>query len=86
MPEISRFWGIVIRIYLNDHGPPHFHAAYAEWEAIFDIGSLAILRGSLPRRAQSLVLEWAFLHRPELLQDWDLARSGGSPAPIPPLD
>lgn len=50
MSEITRFFGIVIRMYFNDHNPPHFHAEYGEYEALFEIDTLAILRGGLPRR------------------------------------
>ena len=86
MPEISRFFGIVIRIYFNDHGPAHFHAAYGEFEALINIETLAVYRGDLPRRALALVLEWAALHRDELRQDWELARKGQSLQPIAPLE
>jgi len=86
MPEISRFFGIVIRIFYNDHEPAHFHASYGDDEALIVIETLAVLRGSLPRRALALVLEWAALHRDELRRDWDLARSGQPPLPIEPLD
>ena len=86
MPEISRFFGIVIRMYSNDHPPPHFHAAYGSDEVLIEIETLAVYRGSLPRRAMSLVLEWAALHREELMQDWLLARAGELVEHIDPLD
>jgi hypothetical protein len=86
MPEISRFFGIIIRIFFSDHDPPHFHAVYGEHEALIEIETLAVYRGDLPRRALALVLEWAALHRPELRRDWDLARTGRSPEPIAPLE
>jgi len=70
MPEVSRFFEIVIRIYFNDHNPAHFHAEYGEHEALLEIDTLAVLRGELPRRALALVLEWAALHRQELRADW----------------
>jgi hypothetical protein len=73
MPEISRFFGIIIRMYFGDHNPPHFHAIYQEQTAEYDIHTLAILRGSLPARAHAMVLEWASLHRKELLDNWELA-------------
>jgi hypothetical protein len=57
MPEISRFFGIVIRMYVNDHYPPHFHATYAECESLINIDTLATYRGDLPRLALALVLE-----------------------------
>ncbi len=86
MPEISRFFGIVIRMFYSDHEPPHFHASYAEDEALIEIDTLAIYRGDLPRRALALVLEWAALHRDELRRDWQLARAGQPPQAIAPLE
>jgi Domain of unknown function (DUF4160) len=73
MPEICRFFGIIIRMYFGDHNPPHFHAIYQEDTAEYDINTLLIIRGSLPSRAHAMVLEWASLHREELLEDWKLA-------------
>lgn len=86
MPEVSRFFGIVIRIFFNDHQPAHFHAVYGEYEALIEIETFGVYRGEIPRRALALVLEWAGLHREELRRDWDLARSGRPPAPIAPLE
>jgi hypothetical protein len=86
MPEISRFFGIVIRMYVNDHNPPHFHAAYGEFEALINIETMRIYQGDLPRRALGLVLEWAALHRGELQQDWSRARKGEPLQPIAPLE
>ena len=86
MPEISRFFGIVIRIFFNDHAPPHFHAVYGGDEALIEIESLIVYRGELPQRALAMVLEWAALHRQELRRDWDLARRGRPPEPIAPLE
>jgi hypothetical protein len=74
MPEISRFLGIVIYIYYNDHNPPHFHAEYGKDRAIFTIDDLRLTEGKLPPRVISLVLEWAFKYRKELLLDWKLAK------------
>lgn len=73
MPEISRFYGIVIRMYFQDHNPPHFHEEYQGMKAEYDINTLNILEGKLPIRAHALVLEWASLHRTELLANWDKA-------------
>ncbi len=73
MPEISRFFGIIIRMYFGDHNPPHFHAIYQEDTAEYDINTLLVIQGSLPSRAHAMVLEWASLHRDELLEDWKLA-------------
>ena len=73
MPEISRFLGIVIVMYYNDHAPPHFHARYGSSEIRVNIETGEILSGKFPRRAQHLVLEWLELHRAEMLEDWKLA-------------
>ena len=73
MPEISRFYGIVIKMYFADHAPPHFHAEYAEHEVRVAINSLAVITGSLPPRAMGLVVEWATLHQQELQALWDKA-------------
>lgn len=85
MPEVSRFFGIVIRLFWNDHDPPHFHAVYGEHEALIEIETLAVFRGELPRRALALVLEWAALHRDELREDWRRARAQEPILPIEPL-
>lgn len=68
-----------------DHDPPHFHAAYAEYEAIIDIQTLQVMRGELPRRATALVLEWAQEHRAELLENWELCKRNQMPTRIRPL-
>jgi len=73
-------------MYFNDHQPPHFHAYYGDDEALVDIESLEVRRGSLPRRAVGLVAEWASQHREELRRDWELARNGVTPDPISPLE
>ncbi len=86
MPTICAFYGIIIQMFWNDHAPPHFHALYAEHEAIIDIETLKVIRGEMPRRALSLVLEWAFLHREELLEDWNLCEKKRNPKKIKPLD
>ncbi len=85
MPTISRFYGIVIRMYFGDHVPPHLHAVYAEFEAVFDIRSSAIIEGKLPYRATGLVLEWIELHRTELMEDWELCAQNHIPKKIHPL-
>ena len=74
MPEISRFYGIVIRMYFDDHFPRHFHALYAGAEAVIDIDTLALLSGRIPPRALGMVTEWALLHQNELRELWDQAR------------
>jgi len=75
MPEISRFFGIVITMYQGDHGPPRFHARYGEHKARIAIADCEMLAGSLPPRALGMVVEWATSHRPELEHDWQLATS-----------
>ncbi len=85
MPEISRFYGIVIRMYFGDHSPPHFHAAYGDNEAVIDIGTLAIIAGKLPPRATGMVMEWASLRRNELMDAWQHAQQLEPFARIDPL-
>ncbi len=72
MPEISRFYGIIIYMYINDHNPPHFHARYNEFEATISINDFALLKGKLPAKAYTLVIEWALLHQDELIENWGL--------------
>ena len=75
MPEISRFYGIIIKMYFNDHQPPHFHAEYGDSEMLVGIGSLNIIAGKLPTRATGMVMEWAAQHQAELQNDWTQARN-----------
>jgi hypothetical protein len=86
VPEISRFFGIIVTMYYNDHPPPHFHVRYGQQKAIIDISSLAILEGNLSPRVLGLVTEWATLHQAELLENWDLARQAQPLEPIEPLE
>ncbi|MHB8874733.1 MAG: DUF4160 domain-containing protein [Myxococcaceae bacterium] len=86
MPEISRFFGIVVALLFNDHAPPHFHVRYGEHQASVAIDPPALLAGSLPPRALGLVVEWASLHRAELLANWERARSQQQPLPVAPLE
>jgi hypothetical protein len=72
-------------MYPNDHDPPHFHAIYAEHEAMIGISPLQVLEGNLPPRALALVIEWTALHRAELLDNWNRLRRLQSPAQIAPL-
>lgn len=85
MPEISRFYGIIVRMFYNEHAPPHFHAIYSGTEVVVEIKTLAVLRGKLSPRAMGLVIEWASLHQDELMADWDRARAMDSLLPIDPL-
>lgn len=86
MPTISSFYGIMIQIFWGDHSPPHFHALYGEFEVLIDIRTLEVIRGTMPRRALVLVLEWASLHREELMEDWKLCEARQTPKKIEPLD
>ena len=86
MPEISRFLGIVIAMYYDDHNPPHFHARYGAHRLEVDIRTLAVLAGRFPPKALGLVMEWASLHQEELMQDWDLARQQAELNKIAPLE
>jgi hypothetical protein len=86
MPEISRFFGIVIRMFYGDHLPAHLHAVYGSAEVLISINPIRVLRGGLPRRALSMVLEWAALHQEELLADWELAARERPLRPIDPLE
>lgn len=85
MPELSRFLGIVIVMYYNDHAPPHFHAKYREDEITVDIFNGSV-EGRFPRRALQLTLEWYNLHRNELAENWELARARKPLRPIDPLE
>jgi len=86
MPRICEFFGVVIYMYYNDHHPPHFHAEYAEHEALFTIDTLEILEGELPRRPRAFVVEWASLHRGALRANWERARQGLPLQAIEPLE
>ena len=86
MPELCRFYGITIRMYFADHGPPHFHARYGGDEALVGIETLAVLHGRLPPRAQGLVVEWASLRQEELRNAWERAQRHEPLGRIAPLD
>jgi hypothetical protein len=86
VPEISRFFGIVIAIYWKEHGIPHFHAKYGGHRASFSIEDMRLLEGKLPPRVMALVVEWAVIHRDELMNDWNLAMAKKPLKPIKPLD
>ena len=85
MPELSRFFGIVIQMHFNDHPPPHFHAKYGEFKAAIDIATLTVSDGYLPPRAYGLVIEWASIHEDELQHAWNRIREHRSPGKITPL-
>ena len=86
MPEISRFLGIVIGMFYNDHGPPHFHARYGGNEIRINIETGEIMTGTFPRRAERLVAEWHTLHKAELLENWQLAAARKPLRAIEPLE
>ena len=86
MPEISRFFGVVIAIYYKDHGVPHFHAKYQNFRASFAIEDLRVLEDRLPPRVTGFVLEWAMEHQQELIEDWNLAKEMKPLKPIAPLE
>lgn len=86
MPEVSRFYGIIIRFYYRDHPPNHFHAIYGEHEAIIEIETGDIHEGHLPRTAYELVNRWRAQHLNELREDWNRARQQQPLLPIPPLE
>ncbi|BAP57327.1 hypothetical protein THII_3030 [Thioploca ingrica] len=81
MPEIARFYGIIIKLFFSDHPPPHFHAIYGEYNAIFNIEILEMIEGDLPNRAIKMVLEWASRHQQELLEMWNTQKF----CKLPPL-
>ena len=86
MPTISIFYGIAIRMFMADHSPPHFHAIYGEFEAIFLIETGRLLQGKFPRTATKLVQEWTEINRNALVEDWQLAQQNKLPNPIGGLD
>lgn len=85
MPEISRFLGIVIKMFYLDHPPAHFHVEYGEFRGIFSIEDLRFTEGNLPNRVIGLVIEWALQHKEELRKDWQLAKEEKPLKKIPPL-
>lgn len=85
MPEISRFLGIVITMYFNDHNPPHFHVRYEDFRAVFGIDPLELREGELPARVTGLVMEWAEMHQAELMENWTMLAAEGSFRRIAPL-
>ena len=85
VPELSRFFGIIITMYSSDHNPPHFHAEYGGQEALFDIVNGVFLKGSLPSKEARLVLAWYEIHKDELLQNWANLSSGKAHSKIAPL-
>jgi hypothetical protein len=85
MPEIARFFGIVVSMYFDDHAPPHIHGRYGSHKVRVAIGDFKILAGSFPPRALALLVEWMDIHRAELDADWVRAETGQGLEPIEPL-
>ncbi len=85
MPEISRFFGVVIKMFFDDHPPPHFHAEYGDELALIDIRNLAVFSGRLPPRVLGFIVEWAAQHQQELLANWERARAQQELHRIAPL-
>ena len=86
MPEVSRFFGIIIRMFYDEHNPPHFHAEYQGAKAVFDFDG-NLLQGDLgSKTARRLIRDWIDLHRDELIADWERARQDETLRKIAPLD
>ena len=85
MPEICRFFGIIIAIYYDDHNPPHFYARYGGQKVSIEIQTLRVLDGEIFPRSLGLVIEWAVLHKNELMEVWELAKNNQPPFKIEPL-
>jgi hypothetical protein len=85
MPTVSWFYGIAIRMFFNDHAPPHFHAFYGRHEAKVSIETGRIIGGTLPTAQRRLVLEWTMRYRDRLMEDWALVRAERAPERIPGL-
>ena len=85
MPEVSRFYGIIIRMYVDEHNPSHFHAYYGNYTAAFDIKTGNVSYGKLPRKQTALITAWTLIHQKELLKNWNELMSGGESNKIAPL-
>jgi len=86
MPQISRFFGIIISMFYDEHNPPHFHATYSEFSAEISISDFSIISGSLPPRVLGLVVEWASMHKDELIGNWKKIELGEQLNKIKPLE
>ena len=86
MPEISRFFGIIIRMYFNEHEPSHFHAYYQNREASYDIKTGVKIKGSLPLKIEKIIEKWARQYQKELLECWELSRQRKTPKKIKGAD
>ncbi len=86
MPIISMFFGIVIRMFYNDHEPPHFHAEYQGQRGKFDLDGEMVVGTVYSRTALHLIKEWASLHRPEIQANWEHMKAGRPLERIAPLE
>jgi len=84
MPEICRFYGIVIHMFFNEHNPPHFHANYGEFRITVNLQN-EVINGFMPKRALKLIFEWMELHKNEILENWNKCQKGELPDKIEPL-
>jgi len=85
MPEISRFYGIVIYLFYDEHNPPHFHAEYAGFKALITMKD-GVVKGKMPKRALKLIFEWMEMHNDKLMENWELSLKGEPLKNIEPLD
>jgi len=85
MPTISRFFGIIISMYWDEHNPPHFHVRFGEYKCSVSITNISVIVGELPKKQERLVLAWAEIHQKELLQNWKLCQKDKQPMQIEPL-
>jgi len=85
VPEISRFYGIIIKMYSDEHNPPHFHAEHAEYRATFSIETGQMMQGDFPPTKAALVTAWAIIHRDALLKNWNVLAEGLGAKKINPL-
>jgi len=85
MPEIARFYGLIIKMFYRDHLPPHFHVEYQDFEGVFEISTMEMIEGELPSRAKILAVEWALIHRKELEDNWERRTKGETIKHIEPL-
>lgn len=86
MPQISRFFGIIISMYFDDHNPPHFHATYGDQQCLISIIDLSVIEGKIPSRALGMVIEWATQHQVELVENWKRAKALQPLSGIAPLE
>lgn len=85
MPEISRFFGIIITMFYGDHNPHHFHARYGKYKTAIRIEDFRVIEGDFPPSALGMVIEWASIHKRELMDNWDAAQANRPPKKIDPL-